>query len=340
MKKILYIILFLATSFLGFAQQESHFTHFMYNQQTFNPGYVGSRGVPSVMALYRNQWLDVEGAPQNIVVSYDSPFLDDRVGFGLNMVNQSIGRFNNWTANMAYSYGIPVSENLTVRIGLQGSAYYSQIDLSDQTILDPNGSDDPSLMGASMEPTQLKGNVGAGIYLHSDAFYFGVSSPQFLSNEIGFNEQADIVTAFKVAHYYGMAGFTVPMSNKVKLRPAFMGKYVPGVPFQLDANLSAIFNDKFTLGASYRTGGSGVGESIDFLLMLQLSKRMGLGMAYDFTVSDFGDYNNGTFEVMLRYDFKLKRSDLENGVTDAKSKSKKSSSAKSSKSKKSKSKRR
>ncbi|MEM9885470.1 MAG: type IX secretion system membrane protein PorP/SprF [Bacteroidota bacterium] len=339
MKKIIYIIFFLFTAALGFAQQEGHFTHFMYNQQTFNPGYVGSRGVPSITALYRNQWLDIEGAPQNIAVSYDSPFLDDRVGFGLNIVNQGDGRFDTWNASMAYSYGIPVSEGLTIRIGLQGTAEYTQIDLSDPTILDPNGSDDPSIMTASLEPTQLKGNVGAGIYLHSERFYFGISSPRFLSNEIGFNENTDVVTAFRVAHYYAMAGFTVPMSEKVKLRPAFMGKYVQGAPFQLDANLSAIFSDKFTLGASYRTGGSGTGESVDFLLMLQLSKRMGLGVAYDFTLSDLKDYNNGTFELMLRYDFKLKRSDLENGRDfSGNSKSKKSASSKKSNNDKSKSK--
>lgn len=322
MKNIVLLIFCALSISTAFAQQESHFTQFMYTQQIFNPAYVGSRGVPSLTALYRNQWLDIEGAPENIMLAYDSPFLNDRVGFGLSAVRQSVGRFENWNANLAYSYGIPVSEALTVRIGLQGTAFYNQLDLtSDAVVFDDN---DISIQ-MDNDPAQLKGNVGAGIYIHSERFYFGISSPSILSNEIGFNEDVEL-TAFREAHYYGMLGVTVPMSDKIQLRPAFMGKYVPGAPFQLDANLSAIFNDKFTLGTSYRTGGSGTGESVDFLLFLQLSRRMGLGAAYDFTISDLKNYNNGTFELMLRYDFKTKRSDLENGRTFEKKKVDKSDS--------------
>jgi len=329
MKKILYIVFFAAISFTAFSQQESNFTHFMYNQQTVNPGYVGSRGVPSLMALYRNQWVGYEGAPITTVLSYDSPFLGDRVGFGLNMVRLEEGIFENYYGNLSYSYGIPVSEKLTVRIGLSGAAYYSQTDFSgDAVIFDPN---DQSITDG-MIPSQLKGNFGAGIYIHSDRFYFGVSTPYFLSNEIGFNEEVDI-TAFKDAHYYAMTGFVLPMSEKVQLRPAFMGKYVPGAPFQLDANLSLMFNNKFSLGTSYRTGGSGTGESVDFLLFLQLSKRMGFGAAYDFTLSEIKNQSNGTFELMLRYDFKIKRGDLEDGRKFEKSSSGKSSKSKSSSSK-------
>jgi type IX secretion system PorP/SprF family membrane protein len=231
------------------------------------------------------------------------------VGFGISAFRRSIGRYQDLNANLAYSYGIPVSDALTVRIGLQGSVYYNQLDLTSEAVtFDDN---DMSIFMDS-DPSQLKGNFGAGIYIHSDRFYFGVSSPQFLQNEIGFNEEVEI-TAFKEAHYYGLLGVTVPLTEQVALRPAFQGKYVPGAPFQLDANLSAIFNDKFTVGASYRTGGEGTGESFDALLFLQLSKRLGLGAAYDFTLTEINNFSNGTFELMLRYDFKAKRSDLENG---------------------------
>ncbi|MEM1324389.1 MAG: type IX secretion system membrane protein PorP/SprF [Bacteroidota bacterium] len=325
MKNILLVLLVAFCASGLYAQQESIFTQFMYNQQTVNPGYVGSRGIPSLMALYRNQWLGFEGSPENIVLAYDSPFLNDRVGFGISAVRQSVGRFQNLYGNLAYSYGIPVSDALTVRIGLQGTAYYNQISLTgDAVIFDDN---DMSIFMNS-DPAQLKGNFGAGIYIHSDRFYFGVSSPYFLSNEIGFNDEVDI-TAFKEAHYYGLLGVTVPMSEKVELRPAFQGRYVPNAPFQLDANLSVIFNKKFTLGTSYRTGGEGTGESIDFLMFLQLSKRMGLGAAYDYTLTEINNYSNGTFELMLRYDFKAKRSDLEDGrefkeASSGSSKSKKS----------------
>lgn len=315
MKKILYVLfLFFASFTTVLGQQEGHFTHFMYNQQVLNPGFVGSRGVPSVMALYRNQWLDIEGAPQNTVLSFSSPFLGDRVGFGLSAQRQQIGLFENWYANLAYSYGIPLTEKLTVRVGLQGSGFFNQIDFTNGGDgLTLFGSDDPSVL-ENMESSQLKGNFGAGILVHSERYYFGLAVPYFLNNELGFNENVNF-PALKERHYYGMLGFLLPVSEKIKLRQAFLGKYVSGAPFQLDANLSFIFDQKFSFGVSYRTGNGpdDIAESLNFLLFINLSERLGLGVAYDFTLSSLKDYNNGTFELMLRYDLKKRRDDLENG---------------------------
>ncbi|WP_156129780.1 type IX secretion system membrane protein PorP/SprF, partial [Capnocytophaga canis] len=36
---------------LGFAQQESQYTQYMYNTMMFNPGYTGSRGVDSFFGI-------------------------------------------------------------------------------------------------------------------------------------------------------------------------------------------------------------------------------------------------------------------------------------------------
>lgn len=312
MKKLIYILLFVAASVSSYAQQEGHFTQFMYTQQMINPAYVGSREVPSFTAIYRNQWLDVEGAPQNMLLTFASPFFGDKVGFGLTAFRQQIGAFEQWSGSLAYSYKLQLTESLNLRIGLQGSAYYHTWDVmgSNPTFFDL---DDPSIPMSGDIDEQLKGNFGAGLYLYNNTFYFGLSSPHFLSNVIGLNEEVG-VTAERTAHYYAMAGAIIPMNEKIKLRPAILGKYEPSSPFQLDVNISAIFNNKLSVGASYRTGsgGNNIGESVDFLMFLQLARKIGFGISYDFTLSDLQDYNNGTFEVMMRFDLRSLRDDLEN----------------------------
>ena len=56
MKRLLFILSVLF-AFQGLnAQQEAHFTQFMYNKLLINPAYAGARGVPSVTAIYRSQW--------------------------------------------------------------------------------------------------------------------------------------------------------------------------------------------------------------------------------------------------------------------------------------------
>ena len=46
------------------AQQDAQYTQYMYNTVSVNPAYAGSRGHLSIAALYRNQWLGLDGAPE------------------------------------------------------------------------------------------------------------------------------------------------------------------------------------------------------------------------------------------------------------------------------------
>ena len=62
------IKLFLFSIFLGYslfinAQQESSFNMYMFNHQSFNAGYVGSKNYSSFTFLSRSQWIGFEGAP-------------------------------------------------------------------------------------------------------------------------------------------------------------------------------------------------------------------------------------------------------------------------------------
>ena len=71
MKRNLLILLFFVAISGVYAQQESQFTQFMYNKLLINPAYAGSRGVPSVTAVYRSQWVGFEGAPQSMLATFN-----------------------------------------------------------------------------------------------------------------------------------------------------------------------------------------------------------------------------------------------------------------------------
>ena len=59
------------------AQQDSQYTQYMYDTHSINPAYAGSRGSLSIMGVYRNQWVGLEGAPKTLNFSAHSP-----IGFG------------------------------------------------------------------------------------------------------------------------------------------------------------------------------------------------------------------------------------------------------------------
>ncbi|MFN7265889.1 MAG: type IX secretion system membrane protein PorP/SprF, partial [Bacteroidota bacterium] len=96
----------------------------------------------------------------------------------------------------------------------------------------------------------------------------------------------------------------LPLSDDISLMPAILIKYVANAPLDADINLNLDIKQKFTVGTSYRMGGDGSGDSIDMLAFWQATPRVGVGVAYDFTLSRLKDYNGGSFEVLLQADLK------------------------------------
>ena len=45
------------------AQQEPMFSQYMFNLSHINPAYAGNRATNNITALFRKQWLGIEGAP-------------------------------------------------------------------------------------------------------------------------------------------------------------------------------------------------------------------------------------------------------------------------------------
>lgn len=310
MKNTLITFILLLVVGTGFAQQENQYTQFMYNKLALNPAYAGTRGMGSFLALFRQQWVGFKGAPQSKLLSFDSPIFGDRVGFGFTVANNTIGIENRWNASMAYSYHVKISKEASFRFGMQGSVQYFGIDFSDPSVIIQESGDNSILENETQ--SQYKGNFGVGIYLTYQNLYFGASVPNIYPSEIGVNlNQGILETAKEVPHYYLMAGTMVPLSKKIHLKPAFLFKYVNNAPFDLDFNLSFVYNKKVTAGLSYRLGGDGSGESVD-LLMLYQHKSIGIGVAYDLGLSQLGDHNSGSIEALLRYDFIKERGDIAN----------------------------
>jgi type IX secretion system PorP/SprF family membrane protein len=297
MRNIIITLVFMIFSTVIFAQQEAHFTHFMYNNLSINPAVAGSKGHPALLALYRKQWIGFDGAPDNKLLSFHTP-LGKRVGLGLTLASDKIGITNNWTGSMAYAYRIKIDDETNVQLGIQGSMKYFGLDFRNQQIRQ-NG--DPSIVYNDTDDKYL-GNVGAGIYMNVKQMFFGASVPHFFPNTIGV-DQTTSFSAVEVPHFYVMAGALIPLPNdKIALRPSALAKVVKNAPFDLDLNLSLVFNKTFIVGAGYRIGGNGIGDAVDFLIHYKIN-NIGLGLSYDYTLSDLNDYSNGTIEAIVVYDF-------------------------------------
>lgn len=64
MKKLYLVALVVFSTIVDLqAQQDPHYTQYMYNMSVMNPAYAGSKDNLSMGLLYRKQWIEIEDAP-------------------------------------------------------------------------------------------------------------------------------------------------------------------------------------------------------------------------------------------------------------------------------------
>ena len=288
------------------AQQDAQYTQFMFNKLVLNPAYAGSSQTPCLSLIHRRQWVGLEGAPVTSAISFNTPFSENRVGFGLNLEHDQIGPTKAWNLGMAYAYRIHLKKGV-LSLGLQASIRQFQIDWLNENIIHTG-----DLLINNAANSKLLPNVGLGIYYESPSYYFGVSAPRLLKGDLSLLDEvvnSTDLNSLEEQHIFAMAGFLIDLNDHIKLKPATLFKIVKNAPIDADLNLSLIFYEKLWLGTSVRWGGStqqGFAESLDFFLQFQVSDGLRLGAGYDFTLSEINSYNNGTYEFYAHYCFKPK----------------------------------
>lgn len=290
MKKIFYIAttILLLGIFEASAQQESQYTQYMYNTMTFNPGYTGSREVISAMGLYRTQWVGLEGAPKTMNFSIQSPLGYKGDGIGLNIVSDEVGPTKNTGVTLNYAYTIGAGDDLKISLGISGGFDNFKVDYTKLTT-----DTDPYMSGLV---NQFSPNVGAGVYLHTYNWYIGASVPKLLRTDHN-NDVASSVYTTK-SHMYAMAGYVFDINPYLRFKPAVLAKIVSGAPVAVDMSANFLINEKFTLGAGYRWD-----AAVSALAGFQLTDGIQIGYAYDYETTRLGNYNSGSHEIFLRFDF-------------------------------------
>lgn len=288
MKKKIILFALLFTGIASYAQQDSQFTQYMYNTITVNPAYAGSRGAMSIFALHRTQWVGLDGAPVTNAVSINTPLNGSNLGLGVSVINDRIGPTHENTISADLSYTVPTSETFKLSFGVKATANLFDLD---GTKLTPKIYGDVSLESFN----KFTPNIGAGVYLHSDKAYLGLSVPNFI--ETNRYDDNDVAIAKEKITSYLIAGYVFDLNSSIKFKPALLTKMVKGAPLQADISGNFIFNDKFMLGASYRWS-----AALSAMAGFQISESLYIGYGYDHETTQLKRYNSGSHEIFFRYE--------------------------------------
>lgn len=291
--KILFGIMTLMSMASVLGQQDAHYTQYMYNQNVLNPAYAGSRGVLSLGLLGRTQWVGVDGAPETLTLSLHSP-VGNRVGLGLSVIHDEIGPAKEDNIYADFSYTIPTSLTGNLSLGIKAGVtildvrYLEGLEQGDVLLNDPVHKTSP--------------NFGAGVYYYTDKFYAGFSIPNFLETRHLEKGNGQVSTASERVHYFFTTGYVFELTDILKLKPSAMLKGSQGTPLSIDLSANLLIRDKIELGFNYR-----LDDSVSGIIGFQVSDDFRIGYAYDHTTTNFGQFNSGSHEVLLLFEFNRKK---------------------------------
>ena len=299
----LYTILFIFISMVAHAQQEALFSQFFSQKTILNPGAVGSQEIPCLSAVHRQQWVGLEGAPTSQAIAFDAPAFANRVGLGLTVVNDQIGFFSGTYINAAYAYRMRFGDG-TLGVGMQGSYRHQRAEWGKAATITQRT--DPT-MGENMSVPLF--NLGAGMHFESDQFFAGVAVPYILEKSF-IKKYQGIVDDFSgtTPHLFVNAGWVIPITADLRLRPAFAARILENAPPNFDLHFSAGFleNSRLWTGATLRWGQSELataGDVLSLMMQYQVANRLNIGFAYDLSINGLQQQTAGTFEILVGYCF-------------------------------------
>lgn len=276
-----------------FAQQDPQYTQYMYNMNVVNPAYAGSKESLSLTGLYRKQWSSFDGAPETFTLSIHSP-VGERVGLGFSAIRDEIYPVKETNVYADFSYTIDLSASLKLALGIKAGFTFHDVGLTDLSLIHPG---DP-FFSENIDKTYP--NVGAGAFLYADNFYLGVSAPNFIKS-VHLDENG-LKYGSEELHYFATAGYIFEINDNFKLKPSVMVKSTFDSPVSFDANLNALFFDRFEIGGSYRYD-----DSFSGVVGFQLTPMFRVGYAYDHITSDLRTVTSASHEVILTFDLYFKK---------------------------------
>lgn len=292
MNKIyLAVLIAVVTLFDAQAQQDPHYTQYMYNMNVINPAYAGSKENLSFGLLYRKQWVDIQGAPSTFTFSGHTP-AGKNVGVGLSIIADEIGPVKEQNVYGDFSYTLNLGGEHKLALGLKAGATFQKIGLFSEIAPSlPVPTDD----GFSEDTNNIYFNLGTGLFYYTNKYYVALSLPNMIkANYLDYN---GVKYGTETQHYFLTGGYVFDLTPNLKFKPFAMLKSAFNAPSSLDLSANFLFSERFEIGGTYR-----VDDSFGGMVNFAITPSLRIGYAYDSIISEIKTVAPSSHEIILLFD--------------------------------------
>jgi type IX secretion system PorP/SprF family membrane protein len=296
---LLFLLIALGLSKNAIAQQDPQYSQYMFNQMVLNPAYAGSKDAINAAVFLRSQWTGVDGAPNTQTLSIHGPTRKRKVGLGFALVADQIGPKSSIGVMASYAYRIQVGSGklaFGIRAGVYQYVYnWNEINYKDQG----------DIYNTQNRTSTIVPTADAGLYYHTRTFYAGLAATHLYNGRLTTISNLNGDNAHLSPHLILTVGKGWEINDKLTFNPSIVVKAVKSAPINADINFSFLIQKKLWVGASIRSD-----KSLVAYTQFYATEKFKIGYAFDFGFSKIARVGRGSHEIMLGYDFNIKKSKM------------------------------
>lgn len=321
---VLLSALLAGSRFTAIAQTDQQFTQYFEVPSVYNPAAIGNLDRIRIRAGGRLQWVGIDNAPKNFLLTGDMPLklFGKRFGVGLVAQQESAGLFRNLSvsAQVAYKQKLFKGElTAALQIGFANEVFKGS------EVFIPDDDDYHDSKDEAIPETDVSGNaldLGAGVYYLHKWFWAGVSCTHLNSPTITFSDDNGSLsgsgstgsTGESAKNYefqlrrtiYFMAGSNIPIKNTLfEVMPSVLVRSdFTFTRFELTGRVR--YKKFLTAGIGYRHD-----DAVSAILGAEF-KGFYIGYSYDYPITAISKASHGSHELVLGYSVKLNLSGKNN----------------------------
>jgi type IX secretion system PorP/SprF family membrane protein len=303
---LLLVLVLLFQSLRVSAQYDAQLSQYMLAPGTFNPAIAGRSSDLNVTLVNRQQWVGIDNAPSSLFLHASMPYTinNQKHGFGISVLKESIGLFNTQMVQLQYAYKRKI-RNGELSLGLQGGILQENFDADGIYIptSDYHSKTDESAPKGSLEGTIP--DFSLGIWYDNNNYYAGLSISHLLESSIKLKAGADATDGknYKTVAsrtYYLTNGYNIALTNPLyTVQPSLLLK-TDLMIWQIDLSGRVVYKDRFWGGLGWRYK-----DAVIVMAGIKLPQGLSIGYSYDISTSVVANFSSGSHEIFVGYTKKI-----------------------------------
>ena len=280
-------------SISGFAQNQVNQAMFNQNLTYYNPAYSGFHESNFTAAIIsRADWVNFRNVantsnPWNAGIALDKRFDEKKIGVGVNITSNNIGRVKSLDMVGNFAYHLSLSEQHKFSFATKFGVNYVNLD-----IYELRNQEDVTFSNAQAGNYFLP-KIGFGVAYKSEHAFAGIAVPDLIVKD-----SKNILVSnglFSNINVNLNAGYKFELNDDYYLQPSLLTSYNANIDTKCDLNFIAGKNEAYWGGVSYA-----INKSYAAMAGVMVSGR--LSFSYAFTFHSEMVVNPTSHEICLHWD--------------------------------------